>query len=54
MENGATAAEADQAIMEHYGTAENLADHLAEASAIAERQQAISSRIFNGPGWRKN
>jgi hypothetical protein len=50
---GATNAEADQVIMEHFGSDEALAEHLGQAAAIAARNESIGSRIFNGPGWNK-
>jgi hypothetical protein len=53
IESGATPAEADQTIFNHYGSDEILAEHLGAAAAIAARNEAISARIFNGPGWNR-
>ena len=53
MQNGATTvAEADAALVEHFGGEESLASHIAEAAGMVTRREAIANRIFNGPGWR--
>jgi hypothetical protein len=53
LEQGATPAEADQVIFDHFGSDEALAEHLGQAAAMAARNESIGSRIFNGPGWNK-